>query len=83
MAEFFAGGHLRFVEGCWRNDDGDEVEIVEVRHGKWVPTTTPSYFGGLIYQCSRCGAKDGEHSSILGSYCWRCGAKMKEVGNSV
>ena len=30
MAELFAGGHLRFLEGEWRNDDGDVVDVVEV-----------------------------------------------------
>ena len=51
-------------------------DVIEVRHGEWKPTKTPSYFGGVIYECSLCGAKDGDHSSILGTYCWRCGAKM-------
>lgn len=30
MAELFAGGHLRFLEGEWRNDDGDVVDVTEV-----------------------------------------------------
>lgn len=30
MAELFAGGHLRFLEGEWRNDDGDVVDVAEV-----------------------------------------------------
>ncbi len=45
--------------------------------GEWKPTSIPSYFGGVIYECSLCGAKDGDHTAILGAYCWRCGAKMK------
>ena len=46
------------------------------KSAKWLPTNIPSYFGGIIYKCSECGARDGDHSSILGRYCWRCGAKM-------
>ena len=36
MAEYFAGGHLRFVNGEWRDDNGDAIEISRVRHGRWV-----------------------------------------------
>ena len=30
MAELFAGGHLRFINGAWRDDNGDPVGIAEV-----------------------------------------------------
>lgn len=61
---------------------GGKADVAVVKHGKWLPTNTPSYFGGIIYKCSECDAQDGEHSSILGAYCWRCGAKMyRGVGN--
>lgn len=52
------------------------ADVVEVRHGEWLPTNIPTMFSGVIHECSICKAKDGEHSSILGYYCWRCGAKM-------
>ena len=52
------------------------ADVVEVKHGEWKPTKIPAYFGGVIYECSLCGAKDGDHTKILGRYCWRCGAKM-------
>ena len=52
------------------------ADVEKIRHGEWKSTLVPSYFGGVIYECSLCGAKDGEHSHILGAYCWRCGAKM-------
>ena len=52
------------------------IQISEIKTGKWLPTNIPSYFGGIIYKCSECGAQDGDHSSILGRYCWRCGVKM-------
>ena len=35
MDEYFAGGHLRFVNGEWRDDNGDAIEISRVRHGQW------------------------------------------------
>ena len=57
-------------------DDIPIADVVEVRHGKWLPTKASSYFGGVIYECSLCNAHDGEYTSILGRYCWRCGAKM-------
>ena len=28
MAEYFAGGHLRFVNGEWRDDNGDAIEFL-------------------------------------------------------
>lgn len=33
MAKYFADGHLRFINGDWRDDNGDVVEISRVRHG--------------------------------------------------
>lgn len=30
MAEYFAGGHLRFLDGEWRDDNGDGVDIAKV-----------------------------------------------------
>lgn len=33
MAEYFAGGHLRFVNGEWRDDNGNAIKISRVRHG--------------------------------------------------
>ena len=36
MSEYFAGGNLRFVDGEWRDDDGDMIEISRVRHGRWI-----------------------------------------------
>lgn len=35
MAEYFAEGHLRFVNGEWRDDNGNAIEIFRVRHGRW------------------------------------------------
>ena len=75
MAEYFAGGHLRFVNGEWRDDNGDAIEISRVRHGRW---EKPS---GL-YSCSECGMTcpyDVQADVIeywYCNYCPNCGAKM-------
>lgn len=34
MAEHFAGGHLRFVNGEWRDDNGDAIDAVVVTRCK-------------------------------------------------
>ena len=34
MAKYFAGGHLRFIDGEWRDDDGNVVKIKLVRGDK-------------------------------------------------
>ena len=49
MAEYFAGGHLRFVNGEWRNDDVNIVEISRVRRGRWI-----YHRGDYKQECSRC-----------------------------
>lgn len=76
----FYGGECRLEDVQEWLDEQPTADVAEVRHGYWIPTNIPSYFGGIIYKCSLCEAKDGEHSSILGSYCWRCGAKMDGRG---
>lgn len=61
---------------CKCDDFLPTADVAEVKHGEWKPTKIPAYFGGVIYECSLCGAKEGDHSKIMGRYCWRCGAKM-------
>ena len=82
MAEYFAGGHLRFVNGEWRDDNGDAIEISRVRHGRWEKQRG-------LYSCSECGmtcpydvqADVIEYWSC--NYCPNCGAKMDgDDGNS-
>ena len=76
MAEYFAGGHLRFVDGEWRDDDGNMIEVSKVRHGRW-----------LDGQCIVCGWEEPDVCTWLGydseawietPYCPNCGAKMME-----
>lgn len=81
MAEYFAGGHLRFVNGEWRDDNGDVIEISRVRHGRWTDGDT---------YCPICGKNKflGLDADIWADwqpdYCPNCGAKMDgDDGNSV
>ena len=75
MAEYFAGGHLRFLKGEWRDDNGDIVEIQEVKHGFW-----KEYFscGEYHYDCSNCdfGYKSKEWQQKVYTRCPECGAIM-------
>ena len=83
MAEYFAGGHIRFLDGEWRDDNGDVVEIKEVKHGYWVDD---GFGRGNLY-CSVCKSypvedEDGNPLSVLADwepeYCPNCGTKMEE-----
>ena len=77
MAEYFAGGHLRFVNGEWRDDNGDAIEISRVRHGRWVDRIVDE--NEVIqpwmerYYCSEC--LEGGNQSWF-KFCPNCGAKM-------
>ena len=83
MAEYFAGGHLRFVNGEWRDDNGDAIEISRVRHGWWIDAypdiePNPMFMYGI---CSECGFEQGISKYL--NYCPNCGAKMDGCdGNS-
>ena len=70
MAEYFAGGHLRFVNGAWRADNGDAIEISRVRHGRW-------YENGRCTVCGRHAPFWSMSSTYYESpYCCECGTKM-------
>ena len=77
MTEYFAGGHLRFINGEWRDDNGDAIEISRVRHGRWVDRIVDE--NEVIqpwmrrYYCSEC-LEDGNQSWF--KFCPNCGAKM-------
>ena len=78
MAEYFAGGHLRFVNGEWRDDNGDAIEISRVRHGRWIEPSR-LYYGAKQYECSLCCSDTfWKKHSITEKYphCPNCGAKM-------
>lgn len=75
ISKCFAGGHLRFVNGEWRDDNGDAIEISRVRHGRWEKQRG-------IHSCSECGMTcpyDVQADVIeywTCNYCPKCGAKM-------
>ena len=69
MSEYFAGGHLRFVDGEWRDDDGNMIEISTVRHGRWLPQVV---LGQKAWDCSECKTLGSPHWK----WCPVCGAKM-------
>lgn len=74
MAEYFAGGHLHFVNGEWRDDNGDAIEISHVRHGRLSVQYIDDYYGEFA-DCMECGT-----DNILPcNYCRNCGAKMDGV----
>ena len=69
MSEYFAGGHLRFVDGEWRDDDGNMIEISTVRHGRWLPQVV---LGQKAWDCSECKTLGSPHWK----WCPVCGAMM-------
>lgn len=83
MAEYFAGGHLRFVQGEWRDDNGNPVEIERVRRGRWVEAKEPLGWNDVtVASCSVCGDSwvldefTIEEFAKWHQYCSSCGAKM-------
>ena len=70
MAEYFAGGHLRFANGEWRDDNGNAIEISRVRYGKWTPLRINGHEMGVT--CSECNTTWDAESN----FCPNCGAKM-------
>ena len=85
MAEYFAGGHLRFVEGEWRDDNGDVVYIKELQKGQWETVhgvLTPC--GDPLKRCSFCRSRESEHLDGIEhpsnwKFCPICGADMSGV----
>ena len=78
MSEYFAGGHLRFVDGEWRDDDGNMIEISTVRHGRWIEPSR-LYYGAKQYECSLCYSDTfwNKHSiTVKYPHCPNCGCKM-------
>lgn len=86
MAEYFAGGHLRFLDGEWRDDNGDVVEIREVEYAEWYYNPNGMDWGLGAWLCSKChtkndnlgGSKNINPYMFAGSkFCPQCGAVMK------
>lgn len=79
MAEYFAGGHIRFINGELRNDYGNIVEISRVRRCRWI-----YHRDDHKQECSCCheelrlrGVGIAEYFGPCNeNYCPNCGAKM-------
>lgn len=78
MAEYFAGGNLRFIDGEWRDNDGNIVEISLVRHGRWIMNSNRPD----IIICSHCdaGFDVWKHEKKDFNYCPHCNTKMDFEG---
>ena len=75
MTEYFAGGHLRFVNGEWRDDNGDAIEISRVRHGRWEWLGPNRLVTDCM--CGTCSACKVRSKYIVNTMlCPNCGAKM-------
>ena len=82
MSEYFAGGNLRFVDGEWRDDDGDMIEISRVRHGRWIEPPR-LYYGAKQYECSLCYSDTfwNKHCiTVKYPHCPNCGCVMDLEG---
>lgn len=59
------------ADACNALDTLPLADVVEVRHGRWIPIANPTWWG--LYECSECSST----SSIDYEWCPNCGAKMK------
>ncbi len=62
MAKYFAGGHLRFINDEWRDDNGDVVEIKLIKHGRWIHPKNYVVTNGFL--CSECGREEISYQPI-------------------
>ena len=80
MNKCFAGGHLRYVDGAWRDDNGYAVDIEPVRHGEWVHTDKAASWKSKD-ECGECHYHTADRIDLsCFNYCPNCGAKMKMDG---
>ena len=88
MAEYFAGGHLRFADGEWRDDEGNMIEISTVRHGRWEEADWIECSTNDLYirtprgahRCSECKRCFKKELLWRDNYCPNCGCKMDLEG---
>lgn len=75
MSEYFANGSLHYQDGEWRDDNGDVVEIEQVKHGEWIIFDHTEYY--VEAKCSICGAEGiFSHHQRKPKRCPSCGAYM-------
>ena len=70
MADYFAGGHLRFVNDEWRDDNGNAIEVYRVRNGRWTSLRINGH--EIDITCFGCNTTWDAESN----FCPKCGAKM-------
>lgn len=81
MAECFAGGHLRYQHGEWRDDNGDPIPIRRITEGEW-ELSKDDYFNLHVIRCSICHEEwcfeeEGDVVAMHYNYCPKCGNPMK------
>lgn len=52
------------------------ADVVEVKHGKWIPIKDDEHWYVLRWECSCCGFRTT--SDKMANYCEDCGAKMED-----
>lgn len=57
-------------------DSAPTIDAVEVRHAKWVNTSSPDEDNNVDCNCSNCGAGDKHAKGFHVPFCWKCGASM-------
>ena len=67
-------------------EDAEEVDAVEVVHGRWIGTQYDGYADGCpvydLWECSECREEyESEGDPPPYNYCPNCGAKMDGDGN--
>ena len=77
MAEFFADGHLRFLDGEWRDENGDVVDIRKNISSMWRIIDRSEY--GVEAECGHCKYNAIFSRVSVAKFCPNCGADMRGV----
>lgn len=78
MAEYFAGGHLRFLDGEWRDDNGDVVEVIKLPYKPFPVVLSEDEDNSDVY-CPFCDTNlsghyyGGDYESPKIVPCFECG----------
>ena len=74
--------HMDSVEGGQENRSAIriimELPSVERKRGKWIQIEDVDANGNALYECPFCHKSDCHAVSQIVSYCWNCGAEMRE-----
>ena len=97
MAEYIEREALlqSIFNGVWFDNQDEDVaydlvdkapaaDVVEVRHGEWIPIEYDGYADGYpvwdLWECSECQEEHRGDEDTLTPYCPNCGAKMDGKG---